>query len=213
MNFYTDTIIDLTHPLDNSTPTHPLDEKLSLEKYKTLEADHYNDWRICASMHVGTHIDGPGHLTDSKELLSDRPIGSFIGKGYLIDARNKNIDVSLLDNFPDEKDLVVLIMTGCDRDFNSPHYFTNHPVIQPDFAEALVKQSVKMVGIDFFSPDRYPFPIHKLFFTHHILLIENLTNLEKLVNIKDFLVVALPLKTKTDSSLARVIALTNDGSF
>ena len=64
-----------------------------------------------------------------------------------------------------------------------------------------------MLGIDFFSPDTYPFKIHKIFLKNHILIIENLTNLEHLLGIKNFTIVALPLKTETDSALARVVAI------
>ncbi|MFA6535332.1 MAG: hypothetical protein WCS92_03690 [Candidatus Babeliales bacterium] len=64
-----------------------------------------------------------------------------------------------------------------------------------------------MIGIDFFSPDKYPFETHKIFFENNILIIENLTNLESLEEIKNFTVIALPLKTETDSALARVIAI------
>lgn len=207
MNIQTPHVIDLTHSLGNSTPTHPLDERPTLIKNRTLQRDHYNDWQLCTGMHVGTHIDGPGHLTDSKELLSNKSINSFIGNGYLIDARNKQIDASLLQHFPKEDGLIVLIMTGYDKHFNSPEYFTDHPVIAPEFAEALVNYGVKMVGIDFFSPDHYPFAIHQTLFAHNILLIENLANLEELIEIENFWVVALPLKTETDSALARVIAI------
>ena len=53
----------------------------------------------------------------------------------------------------------------------------------------------------------YPFEVHKIFFQHDTLIVENLTHLEKLVGIKNFTIVALPLKTETDSALARVIAI------
>ena len=76
-----------------------------------------------------------------------------------------------------------------------------------DFVHELINHKVKMVGIDFFSPDKYPFPIHQLLFKNNILIIENLTGLENLVGVKNFEVIALPLKLATDSALARVIAI------
>lgn len=162
-------------------------------------------------MHVGTHIDGPGHLTESKTLLCDIPVDRFVGKGYLIDARNKTIDEFLLKDLPAQDNLIVLILTGFDKKFGTKgsgeDYFNNHPVISANFAKELVKHKIKMIGIDFFSPDKYPFEIHKIFFENSILIIENLTNLESLLGIKNFTVVALPIKTETDSALARVIAI------
>lgn len=200
-------IIDLTHKITYAMPVHPYDEPVSIEKIRTLADNKYNDWTLSAGMHAGTHIDGPGHLTNSDVLFSDVSVDRFIGKGYMIDARNKTIDASLLNDLPAEKDLIVLIVTGWDKQFGTHDYFNNHPVISPDFAQTLAKHKIKMIGIDFFSPDKYPFEVHKIFFKHDIFIIENLTNLEKLLGIKDFTVVALPLKIETDSALARVVAI------
>ncbi|MFH1254537.1 MAG: cyclase family protein [bacterium] len=205
-------IIDLTHKLTKSIPVHHFDEPASIEKIRNLADHKYNDWRLSSGMHVGTHIDGPGHLTESKILLSDIPVNRFVGKGYLIDARNKLIDEYLLKDLPAEDNLIVLILTGADKTFDTKtfatdNYFNNHPIISANFANELVKHKIKMIGIDFFSPDKYPFETHKIFFENNILIIENLANLESLVEITKFTVVALPLKTETDSALARVIAI------
>lgn len=200
-------IIDLTHTFTASMPVYTFDEKASITKIRDLDKDKYNDWQLITGMHVGTHIDGAGHLTDSTMRLSDLPIETFVGTGYLIDARNCPIAPSLLKNIPQSDNLIVLILTGSDKKFGSPEYFTNYTVISMEFAQELVKHKVKMVGIDFFSPDKYPFDVHKLFFEHDIFIIENLTNLEKLLNVKNFKVFALPLKTETDSALARVVAV------
>ncbi len=200
-------IIDLTHTFTTSMPVHALDEKASITKIRNLDKDKYNDWRLVTGMHTGTHIDGLGHLTDSTVRLSDIPIETFVGTGYLIDARNCPIEPDLLKNIPRSDNLIILILTGSDKKFGSPEYFTDYPVMSMEFAKELVKHNVKMVGIDFFSPDKYPFQVHKIFFEHNIFIIENLTNLEKLLNVKNFKVVALPLKTETDSALARVIAV------
>jgi len=200
-------MIDLTYTITDMLPVYPLDDPISLKQIRSLKTDHYNDWELKTGMHVGTHIDGPGHLTNSSVLLSDIPLNNFIGKGFLIDARNKPIDESLLQSMPTEENLIVLILTGFDKQFGSDTYFNNHPILTKECAEKLVAHKVKMVGIDFFSPDHYPFDIHKIFFKHDILIIENLRNLEQLIDAKKFTVIALPLKTATDSAPARVIAL------
>ena len=200
-------IIDLTHKFTKSMPVCSFDEPASIKKIRDLHSNKYNDWLLSSGMHVGTHIDGPGHLTDSDVSLSDLPIDKFVGKGYLIDARNKEIDVSLLKELPIESDLIVLILTGSDKKFGTEEYFENHPIISVDVARELVKHKIKIVGIDFFSPDEVPFEVHKIFFEHNVLIIENLTKLEYLLDVSKFKVIALPLKTETDSALARVIAI------
>lgn len=204
------TVIDLTHRYKATMPVHEYDEPPKIEKMRNLETHKYNDWRLTSGMHVGTHIDGPGHLSTSKTLMADIPTDHFVGKGFLVDARGKKtIDASLLATMPAQEGLIVLIMTGMDTKFGTKEYFTKHPVISEDFAKKLIERKVKMVGLDFFSPDHYPFPMHDLLLSHDILIIENLTGLEQLVGIKDFTVAALPLKLETDSALARVVAMVN----
>jgi kynurenine formamidase len=201
-------IIDLTHTFLAGMPTHVYDERPKIEHLKTLQKDGYNDWRLTSCVHVGTHIDGPGHLTDSTLLLSDIPVDTFFGNGYLVDARGKKtIDATLLTDMPHEHNVIVLIATGFDKKFGLPEYFADHPIITEDFAHEIIKRKIKMIGLDFFSPDTYPFTIHKMLCTQNVLIIENLTGLEKLVGIKKFDVIALPLKLATDSALARVVAV------
>lgn len=203
-------IIDLTHIFSYSMPVCAFDEPASLAKSRELKTHQFNDWRLTSGMHAGTHIDGPGHLTDSTKLLSDYPVDRFIGTGCLIDARGKTIDASLLAQVPEQDGLIVLILTGQDKQFDNPEYFTKYPVLTEDFARGLIQRKVKMVGIDSFSPDVYPFTIHQLFFKHDILIIENLTGLEQLVGVQNFDVIALPLKFATDSALARVVAVVKE---
>ncbi len=63
-----------------------------------------------------------------------------------------------------------------------------------------------MVGFDSPSPDRTPFVIHKLLLGQEILILENLCNLEKLLGVTGFEVVALPAKFRSDSAPVRVVA-------
>lgn len=202
-------IIDLTHTFIQSMPVHPYDDPVSIKQVRNLTENKYNDWMLCSGMHVGTHIDGPGHLTDSDLLLSDVPVDTFVGKGYLVDARNEPINLSLLNDMPKEDGLIVLIMTGWGKNFGMLDYFNKHPIIPEECAKELVQRNIKMIGIDFFSPDVYPFPVHNVFLNEGIFIIENLANLEHLVGVKNFTIFALPLKTATDSALARVIAVVN----
>ena len=64
-----------------------------------------------------------------------------------------------------------------------------------------------LVGMDTPSPDAPPFPVHKIFLGSEILIIENLTNLESLVDLKNFTVAALPAKFHADAAPVRVVAM------
>ncbi|MMZ61514.1 hypothetical protein D1872_236670 [compost metagenome] len=56
------------------------------------------------------------------------------------------------------------------------------------------------------SPDKFPFEIHKYLFSNQVLIAENLTNIDQLLNVNSFEIIALPLLINTDSSIARIIA-------
>jgi kynurenine formamidase len=92
------------------------------------------------------------------------------------------------------------------RLFGSKEYFKDYPTVSRELAQLFVKRRVKMVCIDSPSPDRHPFEIHKLLLENNVLIAENLININKLLLIKNFEVIALPLKIHADSSPARIIA-------
>jgi len=62
-----------------------------------------------------------------------------------------------------------------------------------------------MVGLDMCSPDRPPFPVHKILLGGEILIIENLTNMEALEG-KNFTIYAFPIKLQIDGAPVRVVA-------
>ena len=92
--------------------------------------------------------------------------------------------------------------------FESKEYFDNHPVVSKELAQLFVERQVKMVCIDSPSPDRHPFEVHKLLLENNILIAENLTNLDKLLFVNKFEIIAFPLNIHADSSPARIVART-----
>lgn len=200
-------IIDLSHVISRKTPVYPGDQPITLEQISFIEKQNFTDFQLTTSMHVGTHIDSSGHMIKNGSLLSQIAIDRFCGVGVLIDARNKLISKELLDKIRIPTESIVLILTGHDKHFKSERYFLNHPIVAFDFAQALTSYNIKMVGFDMPGPDLLPFEIHKMFFQHNIMIIENLTCLDQLVGVVYFEVYALPLKVDADSALARVIAV------
>jgi len=202
-------IIDLTHPLNERTPVYSnvREKPPHLAQVTSVKADGYSSYRLIADMHVGTHIDAPAHMLADGKLISDYSIDNFCGQAKLIDARDREtINVDLLEQIKLESDDIILILTGFDKKYHKQEYFTRHPVLSEEFVSALGRHKVKMIGFDMPSPDRYPFDRHKQLFEHDILIIENLTNLEKLAGTAEIELYALPLKCCADGALARVVA-------
>ncbi len=200
--------IDLTQPIFHHMPVYPGDRQVELRHIEShsFECTISNHILTC-SMHIGTHIDAPGHMIPGGKKLSEYPLERFIGPGILIDARgHKQIDADLLDAITLQKDAIVLIYTGWDKKFYEKEYFESYPALTQAFAEELIKAGIKMVGTDTPSPDYAPYLIHKQLLSHDILIIENLTQLSQLISYKTFEIIALPIKLETDGALARVIA-------
>jgi kynurenine formamidase len=200
-------IIDLSHPIQEGMPVYPGDDPVSLRPSRFLIGDYYNDHRLTANMHAGTHIDGPMHLTDSPLFISDLEVGSFWGPGCLLDVRGQTeigVKPEYLELIPEKS--ILLLFTGFDLYYGRPEYYNDHPVVNNDLCQLLINKRIKLLGVDLPSPDKAPFPVHKLLFAHGVCVAENLTNLDRIPLKTPFEVFALPLKIRANSSPARVIA-------
>ncbi|HPX22351.1 MAG TPA: cyclase family protein [Mesotoga sp.] len=199
--------IDLTRTIVDEQAVYPGDDATSLKRSRNLSIDGFNNHRLQISMHSGTHIDGPMHMSDSPLYIDQMPLEKFVGSGVLLDVRGQN-EILLKEEYVDRiaERSIVLFWTGRDEIFGNREYFVENPFITEDFAKLLVEKKVKAVGFDSSSPDRYPYPVHGILFSNGVLIIENLTNLASLQGVVNFEVLALPLKIHADSSIARVIA-------
>jgi len=201
-------VIDLTIELSENTPVYPGDKKPDVTRTGKISENGYIDFTLTTGMHTGTHIDGPMHMQEQSPYLSEIDIDQFTGKGILINASGEKI-IEWKPEYDGEitADSIVLIYTGHSEKIGKDQYFTDHPVISENFAEKLVSKKIKLLGIDSPSPDYPPYSVHKIFFKSGILIAENLTNLDKLQSYKNFTIAALPLKIRTDSAPARIVAI------
>lgn len=200
-------LIDLSHNITNDMPVHPYDDQVKLNQNKYLLKDKYNSFRLETGMHSGTHIDSPMHLLDTTTFINDLPLDNFIGEGTLLDVRNeKTVEFKPFYKEKVRKDDIVLLYTGHSNKYDTKEYYENYPILSGRLVDFFINKNIKMLGIDLPSPDNYPFDIHKKLLKKHILIIENLTNLSKLLNIENFTIIAFPLKIRAEASITRVVA-------
>lgn len=196
-------LVDLSVPINEQTPVYPGDPSTQIKPAGDLTRDGYCDHYISIGTHAGTHIDAPMHMLDGGQPLDKVPIDRFVGRGVVVDVTGgfeavKEADLQTGD--------IVLLRTGMSDKYYDPVYFEDYPAMSEEIAQHLVDAKVKMVGVDACSVDNQDgFPIHKLLLGGNVLIIENLTNLDELVD-KTFTVYALPLNLGIDGSPARVIA-------
>ncbi len=200
-------IIDLSQPIQIGMPVYPGDDRVVLEHTQVFKEAGYNNHRLDTGMHAGTHIDGKMHLLDVEEYISKMPVEHFCGTGGIVHAEDEAV-ISLKPAYVQalKGKSIVLIHTGMDRYYGEDSYYTDHPVLDMNFCRYLAENKVKLLGIDMPSPDRFPFQLHKYLLKNNVLILENLTNLDKLSQDEEFEVMAFPLKIDADSSMVRAVA-------
>lgn len=198
--------IDLSQVIEPEMPVYPGDQKPKLTQTRYLEQDGYTDHRLETGMHAGTHIDVPMHMLANDSYVSDFPPERFAGPGLVLDVRGQQTVFWRPEYYQlIHPDSIVLLWSSHDRLYGSQEYYTNHPIVEEEFARRLVRKNVKMLGIDWPSPDKSPFAVHKLLLAENVLILENLTNLHRLP-VEGFEVFAFPLNIKADGSLVRAVA-------
>ena len=200
--------IDLSYDIKNEMPVYPGDMELNLSKEKDYDKDEFNLYTVSTSMHVGTHIDAPLHMCKNKKFISEYSIDKFIGNAVLLDVRGEKV-IEIKDEYYrdiKENDLL-LLFTGWDSFYGKEEYYNNHPIVSEELAELLIKKKIKMLGMDMPSPDNHEYNIHKKLFENEIFILENLTNLNKLLYNEEIQVFAQPLKIQGEASLVRAIAV------
>jgi kynurenine formamidase len=198
-------VIDLSVPLNERTPVYPGDPATVIKRAGVLDRDGFNDHLVSVGTHVGTHIDAPFHMIAGGKTLNQIPIEQFVGRGCYVKVEGNKIDLETVQKVDVREGDIVLLHTGAIEFYHEPRYYSDTPEIPEDVARYLVDKKIKMVGMDMSGPDEEPFKTHKILLSGGVLIIENLTNLDKLAG-KDFTVYALPIKLGIDGAPARVIA-------
>ena len=212
-------IIDLTYDLNPQTPVYPDYPPVEITILETLQdvregRRSLNSSRIAIGMHCGTHMDAPFHFVGNGRTIDQVPLERLVGPAVLADLRE-----AAKDGVIDKDDVTgfytklnetrrIVIYTGWSSEWGSPNYFTNHPVLTSKAAQFLVDSGVQLVGVDFPSVDRPPFPAHIPLLGNDVVIVENLTNLEAIER-EVFDLIVLPLKISSrEGSPVRAIALT-----
>jgi len=194
-------IINLSHRLTDNTPSYPGDPPFRL--VKRGDTVGYISYELSGCLHSGTHVDLPMHQLFGNTTCADFPLDRFFGDGQVLDVRGKAVITA--DDFDLKPGVIPLFFTGWDKQFGKSEYFTDHPVLNMSAAEKLVSSGVKLIGLDFPSPDDLPFTVHLYLLEHDICIVENLTGLDQLHD--PFKFSALPLPLEAEASFVRAFAI------
>ncbi|MFQ5497117.1 MAG: cyclase family protein [Nitrosopumilus sp.] len=209
--------IDLTLTISESIPTFPDSPKPQFILWSDIKDDDYNLELLFLSSHTGTHLDAPYHFVKNGIKIHQIPLDRLVGLGILIKLqKSSNSPITKQDIVYFEKNnekipnnSSVFFYTGWQKNLKKDNYFTENPGLEISAAKYLTSKKINLIGIDSPSIDLgkdESFSVHKIFSKNNILIVENLTNLNKIFS-KEFNFTILPLKLKNATgSPVRAIA-------
>ena len=209
--------IDLSLTISESIPSFPGSPTPQFINWSDLEHDGYNLELLFLSSHTGTHLDAPYHFAKNGLKINQIPLDRLIGKAVLIKLKKpKNSPITKSDVILFEKKngkipnhTSIFFYTSWQKNLKKGNYFTENPGLDLTAAKYLASKKINLVGIDSPSIDLgkdESFCVHHILSKNNILIVENLTNLNKIKS-KEFNFTILPLKLKNATgSPVRAIA-------
>ena len=194
-------VVDLSHTISPGMPVYPGTAPPLFETPVSIEKDGFLEKKITFFSHTGTHVDAPAHMRVGGVTLDKMGIDRFVGEGMVVDITIGQYDIIEKETLlPLEGRLkkvdFVLLYSGWSKFWGSEAYFRDYPVLSEEAVVWISRYDLKGIGVDMISVDRVESPDmknHHVLFEHEMIIIENLTNLDSIIN-KKFTFSCLPLK-------------------
>jgi len=181
--------------------------------------------KLVLGTHTGTHVDAPLHFIKDGQSIDEVPLGTIVGEAAVIDLTDKGAPLTAITARDLEarggavqKGDIVILRTDWWKRWETRAFYFEHPYLMEDACRWLLEHQARAVAMDIPDmenpteelPPGTPGPLHVLLMNEGVVLIENLTNLDRLTGERVFFI-ALPLKIRgSDASPARVIAIEED---
>ena len=194
-------IYDVTKDLSESSDLYPGDPPTVFCRISDIELhDPFTLTSFSMGAHAGTHIDAPSHLIRGGITIDEIPLSTLIGPVQVLTVTN-TVDIQSLMPLNDYNVPRVLLKT----EGSNGH-------LTADVAEWIIKQGVKLIGVDAVSVDP---PGEKSLIAHHILLGAGVIIVEGLdltkIHSGLYNLFCLPLKLKgVEGAPARVVLTDRD---
>lgn len=131
-------------------------------------------------------MDAPFHFFNDGAAIDEVPLATCTGPTVLLDvsslAPREEVRPSHLSGLQKslEETKRLVLRTGWSAQWSHPRYFTHYPVLSGEVAAFIVSLGVRLIGIDTPSVDDPPFPAHLCLLGAGVVIVENLTNLDRL---------------------------------
>lgn len=214
------TLVDLSLPIYHDAPIWSAEPQCIVHDWIRKgrcygRPEPLNMKYFCMAGHQGTHTDAPYHMNNRGAKLDQIPLTRYKGWTRVLDFRDKQLgDHFTADDMrrhgvaPGER---ILLCTGWDRylhPFDETYFHLDHPHFSEDGIYWLLDNKIELVGMDVPSTDPSLVDHPKIFERegHFPILLELMTNLDKIVG-KEVYLMCLPLNVREgDGSWVRAVA-------
>jgi kynurenine formamidase len=210
--------IDLSHALSADLDRIHFLPEPRFERIVSLPEGVANITEIQMVCHFGTHIDAPVHFIADGPAMHEIPLDRLYGSGVVLKlncAPHAVMEAAQLEASgpgvrPGD---IVLLDTGWAAKMGTEAY-EQHPSLGETATRWLIERRVKLLGVDFSTPDltarrrpeKFDFPVHHALLSRGVLIAEHLTNLSPLAGQRiDAMLCALNIRG-ADGAPTRVLA-------
>lgn len=210
-------IYDLSAPISNDLPTYPGDPAIQITDWSSLaKGDSANVSALSLGAHTGTHVDAPAHFIEGMKKVESLDLNVLIGEAEVIEVPVDQTAIS--ENFVVKNcapgTIRVLFKTRNSQFWTTDKtdFRTDFTYLAPAAAEWLVKQGVKLVGVDYLSVEQFgskDHAVHRTLLAHEVIILEGL-NLSE-VPAGKYELICLPLRLRShlgDGAPARAVLRT-----
>jgi arylformamidase len=193
-------LYDLSQPIATGMTYFPGDPEPRVAPYPATPPWRVSDVHV--GSHSGTHMDAPAHISRGT-TIDQIPLERLVGPGVVVDVRGKRPGerIGLADVSPEAQEHLrrgrwAVFCTGWSRNWGTPAYLA-HPSLDPALARTLVEWGVGLAAMDMLNPDDTATGaavVHETLLGAGVLIVENLTGLERLSAGQVYTFAFLPLK-------------------
>jgi arylformamidase len=204
-------IYDISVPILPTMQVWPSDPPVRLTPVSHPSRDGTHTVRITQiemGSHTGTHIDAPWHMIEGGRRLNEIPLETLVGPAEVLEITGRHsIRRADLERFNLRGIQRVLFKTDNSNHWNDGSFYEQFVYLEPDAADLLAEQGIKLVGIDYLSIDQFKSESHP---SHFALLGRNVVIVEGLnlngIQPGKYHMTALPLNLQdVDGAPTRVI--------
>jgi arylformamidase len=192
--------IDISMPLHPGMPAFPGDPGFRSEPVRSLaRGDPYALSLLAFGSHAGTHIDPPRHFLPEGTPVDRVDLDVLNGPCVVVgvDARKAEIGPADIPALPPGTRRVLFRTANSERWSRGEGFFPDYVALALPAAESLLRQAVRLVGIDSLSVESDPsekYPVHRRLLGEGVLLLEGLCLAEAPPGLYDLECLPLPLR-------------------